>query len=93
MLKQVYTMQRAFKQEHDFYALNGVTADSTDIYAFAPIQVEIMLPARYQYVMTSNRTSFSCVATAQLDSDPAVDTWRIDQTGTLTVQIDDVAEE
>ena len=92
MLKQVFTMQRAYKMEYDTYTLNGVTADSTTLLAFTPIRVELMLPARYSYAMTAAQTSFSCTATAQLDDDTAEDIWIIDESGVLRVLNDDVVE-
>jgi prepilin-type N-terminal cleavage/methylation domain-containing protein len=90
-LKEIYTMQRAYIMEHETYALNGAVADSTQTQAFATICVEIMLPARYSYVMAASPTQFTCTATANLDDDPAVDTWVIDNAGMLRNTINDVS--
>jgi prepilin-type N-terminal cleavage/methylation domain-containing protein len=90
-LKEIYTMQRAYLMEHETYALNGAVADSTQTLAFVTICVEIMMPARYSYSMTANQAQFTCTATANLDDDPAVDTWFIDDTGKLQNTIDDVS--
>ena len=89
VLKQVYTMQRAYFVEHETYTLNGVTASAAAPTAFSSIAIEIMPSARYTYVMTATATTFSCVATANLDDDAIIDTWTISQTGTLLNTIDD----
>jgi prepilin-type N-terminal cleavage/methylation domain-containing protein len=91
-LKEIYTMQRSYYMEFEVYALNGVVADSTQTLAFTPIFVEIMLPARYQYTMASTGNTFTCTATANLDDDPAIDTWQIDDTGQLQALVDDVSQ-
>jgi len=90
ILKQVYTMERAYFIEHETYILNGVTASSANPLAYSILAIEIMPSARYTYTITMpSTTQFSCVATADLDDDPIIDTWTIDQTGTLTNNIDD----
>lgn len=90
-LKEIYTMQRSYLMDHESYALNGAVADSVNRMAFINICVEIMLPARYTYTMASSATQFTCTATANLDDDPAVDTWSIDDSGRLVNVIDDVS--
>jgi len=89
LLKQVYTMQRAYRQEFNAYCLDGVTASSAAQTAFAQIGVDVMASARYQYVMAATANTFTCTATANLDDDPAIDTWTIDQTGALVNGTDD----
>jgi len=90
VLKQIYTMQRAYWQENENYCCNGVTADIGTPDGFSAIAVEMMPPARYSYAMTvPNPSQFSCVATANLDDDAAIDTWTIDNTGTLVNTVDD----
>jgi len=92
ILKQVYTMQEAYFAGHESYCLNGAVASALTPIAYAQIHVEVMLPARYSYLMTvASRTQFNCVATANIDDDATLDTWTIDQTGTLINTIDDVA--
>lgn len=90
-LKEIYTMQRSYIMEHETYALDGAVADSVNRLAFINICVEIMLPARYTYTMTASANQFSCTATANLDDDPAVDTWFIDDTGRLVNLINDIS--
>ncbi len=89
LLKQIYTMQRAYRQENDTYTLNGVTASAAAGNAFADIGVEVGASARYAYAMVSAANTFTCTATANLDDDATVDTWTIDESGTLTHTIDD----
>lgn len=91
-LKQVYNMQRTFRQGIQVgpsrYGDNGVTATAGG--RFIEIGVEIMVPAAYTYVMVANGNSFSCTATANIDDDATIDTWVIDETGNLVNTIDDV---
>ncbi|MCP4581259.1 MAG: prepilin-type N-terminal cleavage/methylation domain-containing protein [candidate division Zixibacteria bacterium] len=89
LLKQIYTMQRAFRQENNTYTLNGASASAAAQNGFAAIGVEVGASARYAYAMTAAANTFLCTATADLDDDAAVDTWTIDQNGTLTHTIDD----
>ena len=89
LLKQVYTMERAYRQEFDSYCLNGSTASSAAPNAFAQIGVEIMASARYSYALASALNTFTCTATANLDDDATNDVWTIDQTGTLTCTSND----
>ncbi|MCD6160952.1 MAG: prepilin-type N-terminal cleavage/methylation domain-containing protein [candidate division Zixibacteria bacterium] len=89
LLKQIYTMQRAYRQENDVYTLNGVTASAVAPATFAAIGVDVGASARYSYAMVAAANTFTCTATANLDDDVSVDTWTIDETGTLTCTIDD----
>ncbi len=90
VLKQIYTMERAYFIEHETYVLNGITASAANPLAYSVIAIEIMPSARYTYTITmSSPTQFSCVATANLDDDVIVDTWTIDQTGILVNNIND----
>lgn len=93
ILKQVYTMQRAYFVEHETYCLNGIIADATSNLAYAYIAIEVMPSARYTYTMSvPSPNQFSCTATADLDDDATVDTWTIDQTGTLVNNPNDVIQ-
>jgi len=90
LLKQIYTMQHAYRQEFNAYACNGVTASAAATATFAVIGVDIGTTARYTYVMTAGVNTFNCVATAtNLDDDATNDVWRIDDTGTLSCTTDD----
>jgi len=89
LLKQVYTMQRAYRQEFNAYCLNGVSASAAAPNAFARIGVDIMAASRYTYAMVATANTFTCTATGNLDDDATNDVWTIDQTGTLTNTTDD----
>ena len=88
LLKQIYTMQRTYRQAQGTYGDNGVVAAANG--NFPQIGVDIMSSAVYSYAMTAAQNTFTCVATANLDDDPAIDTWQIDQTGNLQPTLDDV---
>lgn len=92
VLKQIYVMQRAYRQEYDEYWGNGITADATNGDNFMRIGVQIGRTARYSYVMAASANTFMCTATANIDDDATADTWTIDQTGTLVNTVDDASE-
>ena len=79
ILKQIYTMERTFRQETGAYSvdLNG-------------IGVEVPVTAIYAYAVVLNGTGFTATATANLDDDATIDTWTIDDTGLLQNTINDV---
>lgn len=90
VLKQVYQMQRAYRQEYNSYWGDGVIASTTAGANFGRIQVEIMLPALYTYTMTADALTFTCTATCGiLDDDATPDTWFVDDTGNLICLSDD----
>jgi prepilin-type N-terminal cleavage/methylation domain-containing protein len=90
VLKQIYTMQQAYRQEFDSYWGNGISASNAATQAFGRINVEIMPPARYTYTIVAAVNTFTCTATSGiLDADATVDTWTIDETGLLLVTSDD----
>ena len=93
LLKQVYTMQRTYRQSNAVtpasYGDAGVTV-APGGGLFPEIGVEIMSTAVYQYVMAATLNTFLCTATADLDDDAAIDTWTIDQNGSLINTINDV---
>ncbi len=90
LLKQIYTMEHAYRQEFNSYCLNGVTASAAAPTAFARIGVDIGATARYSYAMVAAVNTFTCTATAtSLDDDATNDVWTIDDTGTLTCTSDD----
>ena len=94
LLKQVYTMQRTYRQSNENipsrYGDAGVTV-APGGGLFPEIGVEVMVTALYQYDMTiATAVAFTCTATANLDDDAAIDTWTIDQNGNLINTINDV---
>ena len=90
ILRQVYTMQRAYRQEFDVYFGNAVTANTGAPMAYSRIQVEIMPSALYTYTMVAGVLTFTCTATCGvLDDDAAVDSWTINEQGDLVALSDD----
>jgi prepilin-type N-terminal cleavage/methylation domain-containing protein len=93
ILKQIYVNQRTYFQENGTYwDPGGTTLTPATPQVFAPIYVELMLPARYVYTIRVNNQSFVATATANdpgVDTDPSADIWTIDDTGTLTNTVDD----
>ncbi len=91
ILKQIYTMERAYRQENNTY----LTGDATPQVAggsFPVLGVDIMTGARYSYaITTSTVNTFLYTATANLDDDPRIDTWTIDHNGALINTVNDVA--
>ncbi len=87
ILKQIYVMQRAYRQENDTYTANGQTATAGG--SFATLGVDIMSSARYSYAITADSSSFTATATANLDDDGAIDTWTINEAGNLQCTTND----
>jgi prepilin-type N-terminal cleavage/methylation domain-containing protein len=93
-LKQIYTMENAYRQEKDsYYPGDGSTVVAQPGETFAPLCVEIMFPAYYSYSITGTTTTFSATAGSKsatgLDDDPTLDVWTINQNGNLTCLNDD----
>ncbi|UCB51868.1 MAG: type II secretion system protein [Candidatus Zixiibacteriota bacterium] len=97
ILKQIYTTERAYRQERNAYYpgdASTIVAQPGDI--IAPLGVEIMPAVHYSYSITGDGTGFTATAgskaTTGLDDDPTLDVWTIDQTGNLTVTTDDAVD-
>ncbi len=94
ILKQIYTMERAYRQEKDTYIAYAAVGAGGNM---PEIGVEVMNAARYSYTVAAGAggiaTSFLATATAviNLDDDLTVDTWTINDLGQLVVTIDDAA--
>lgn len=95
MLKQIFTMQRSFRQGSNTYWGQGTTADSipANRFNFMQIGVEIATRARYSYqVVTANQSQLLVRATANgLDDDASADIWEIDQDGIILCTTDDAS--
>ena len=92
ILKQIYTMERTYRQDHSTYWGAGVTASAAAPNTFNAIGVEVMPTAIYSYtITTADATDLLVTATCgTLDDDAAVDTWTIDEAGDLVCTSDDV---
>ena len=90
VLKQIYSMERAYRQEYNAYWGNGINASAAAPTGFSRIGVDIMGTARYTYAMVAAANTFTCTATSGiLDDDAALDVWTIDESGDLVVTTDD----
>jgi hypothetical protein len=78
MLQQVHAMQESH------YAANMQYGAS-----LGEIGVAIPSNARYRYSLSASGSAWSCKATANLDRDPAVDTWVVDQSGSVACTTND----
>jgi type IV pilus assembly protein PilA len=81
ILKQVYTLERAYFQEFGQY-----TAD------FTALNIEIMADTRYDFSIAISGPEFLATADAPnpgLDDDATPDIWTIDNSGTLVCVSDD----
>jgi prepilin-type N-terminal cleavage/methylation domain-containing protein len=94
LLKQIYTMQMAYRQEFDTYYPGGggkIIVQPGE--AISTLGVEIMPSARYSSSLTSERTTFTVTAGSKkstgLDDDVTLDIWSVDQTGNITCVSDD----
>jgi len=95
ILKQIYVMERSYRQEKDVYWITAGAASAASPNTFGPLGVEIMAEARYSYTIASTDagvTNFTATATSGvLDDDGTVDTWTINDAGVLTCTSDDAA--
>ncbi|OGC81059.1 MAG: hypothetical protein A2W07_04980 [candidate division Zixibacteria bacterium RBG_16_43_9] len=87
ILKQIYAMQHAYRQEYNSYCCNGASASAGS--SIPVLGVDVMVTARYTYVITAAPNTFTATATANLDDDPDIDTWIINDTGDLSCTVND----
>ena len=88
LLKQVYTMQHAYRQANNTYGDGGVTAAAGG--SFPQIGVEVMAGARYRYVMVAAAATFTCTATGNIDDDATDDVWTVNENGVINNTTNDV---
>ncbi len=91
-MKQIYVNERTFKQQsavNSYYQPAGA-ASAAAPQAFSELWIEIMNNCRYSFTIVANNNSFTCTATGNIDDDPTIDTWTIDNTGELINTITDV---
>jgi len=87
ILKQIYTMQHAYRQEYDAYCCNGASAVADG--SIPVLGIDIMHTARYTYTIVAATNSFTATAAGNLDDDAVIDTWTINDVGTLINTIND----
>ena len=85
ILKQIYTMERTYRQENGAYLTCANHADLNSL------GVEIVdAQVLYAYSVALNGTGFTATATANLDDDATNDVWTIDDLGNLQCTSNDV---
>lgn len=89
ILKQIYVMERAYRQEKDTYAEDGGSVSAGG--QFSTIGVEVMTNARYTYSIVADSNTFTATATGNLDDDATDDVWTIDETGDLVCTSNDAS--
>ena len=92
ILKQIYVNERTFRQQsagHIYYTPAGDASAAAPL-AFREIWIEIQPQALYSFNIVVGAGTFTATATANLDDDATVDTWTIDELGTITNTINDV---
>jgi len=94
ILKQIYVNERAYRQQEasNAYYIPAGAASSASPDAFREIWVEVMEPAEYTFTIVANGNGFIATAQGNIDDDPAVDTWTINDEGTLDCTCNDVDE-
>ncbi len=86
ILKQIYTMERTVRQENP--AVGYIAC--ADHPGLVLIGVDVPIGAEYAYSVAVAGTGFTATAVANLDDDATIDTWTINEDGTLTNTINDV---
>jgi len=93
ILKQIYINERAYRQQSmvNSYYIPAGPASAANPNALSTIWIEIMANAKYTYTIVGGANTFTATATANIDDDPIIDTWEIDNTGVLVNRINDAA--
>jgi prepilin-type N-terminal cleavage/methylation domain-containing protein len=90
ILKQIYTMERTFRQANNTYVTGDALGPIAAGGVFTELGVEVMSTAIYQYKLAQAVNTFTAQARADLDDDVAFDLWQIDETGNLVNVSNDV---
>jgi len=93
ILKQIYVNERSYRQAswNNQYYFPAAPASALNPNAMNLIWVEILPEAKYTYdVAPAGLNGFLATATGNIDDDPTIDTWTIDDQGNLTNTINDV---
>lgn len=83
ILKQIYVMEHAYRQEHNIYWMSSAAASAANPNAFATLGVEIIGSSRYTYYIMADTNSFTVTAIANLDDDATKDAWKLNEKGEL----------
>ena len=93
ILKQIYVNERTYRQQSmvNSYYIPAGPASAANPHALSTIWIEIMADAKYTYIVVGGANAFTATATANIDDDPIIDTWMINNTGVLVNLINDAA--
>lgn len=94
ILKQIYVNERTFRQQEgsNAYYIPAGAASAASPDAFTTIWIQIGVTARYSFTIEAVGNGFLATAQGNIDDDAALDTWTIDDTGTLSCICNDVDE-
>jgi type IV pilus assembly protein PilE len=88
MLKKIYDKEMAYREQNGSFGDIGSVKSADN--GFCEIGIYIPPNSRYTYAISDVPTSgLLVVATANLDDDPLIDMWTIDDGGNLTCTSDD----
>ncbi|MFZ5981004.1 MAG: type IV pilin protein [Candidatus Zixiibacteriota bacterium] len=92
ILKQIYVNERTYRQQSqtNSYYIPAGPASAASPNALNDIWIEIQAGALYSFNVVGGANAFTATATGNIDDDATIDTWTIDDSGTLTNTINDV---
>lgn len=88
ILKMIHNNEQTYFQQNQEYWIpaGGTVASAASPLDFAPIWVDMQIPARYCYSIVGTATTFLATAwSSSLDDDPTIDQWTINHLGQLAV--------
>ena len=90
ILKQIYVNQRTYWQQTlGTYYMPAGPANAGNPHALSEIWIEIQPQALYTYTVAVNGQSFTATATANIDDDPTIDTWTMNDQGVIQNTVND----
>jgi type II secretory pathway pseudopilin PulG len=92
ILKQIYVNERTYRQQsmvNSYYIPAGPASAATPN-ALNEIWIEIMITSQYTFTIAGAADWFIVTATGNIDDDATIDTWTIDDQGTLINTVNDV---
>jgi type IV pilus assembly protein PilA len=92
ILKQIYVNERTYRQQSmaNSYFIPGGAASAAAPNVLSPIWIEIMASCRYSFTVAGGANTFTATAAGNIDDDATLDTWTIDEAGTLTNTVNDI---
>jgi type II secretory pathway pseudopilin PulG len=92
ILKQIYVNERTYRQQSmvNAYYIPAGPASAATPNALNAIWIEIMITSKYTFTIAGAADWFIVTATGNIDDDATIDTWTINEQGTLINTISDV---